>query len=56
MTSLKSARKKGKDVPDELKNFKEIKQIGEGTYGVVYKAVDKRHNITYALKRIKIDQ
>lgn len=45
-----------KDVPKELRHFKDIKQIGEGVYGVVFKAIDKRHNTTYALKRIKLNQ
>jgi len=46
----------GTNPPRDLKNFKDIKQIGEGTYGIVYRAIDKRCNTAYALKRIKLNQ
>ncbi|KAI6191750.1 Serine threonine protein kinase-related domain containing protein [Aphelenchoides bicaudatus] len=45
-----------REIPRELNNFTDLKQIGEGTYGVVYRAKDKKNSITYALKRIKLNQ
>lgn len=30
--------------------------MGEGTYGVVYKALDKRSNMIVALKKIRLEQ
>jgi len=39
-----------------MENYEKIEKIGEGTYGVVYKARSIRDNITVALKRIRLDQ
>lgn len=30
--------------------------LGEGTYGIVYKATDKANRKTYAIKKIKIEE
>lgn len=37
----------------KVDKYKKIEKIGEGTYGVVYKAKDKDDN-TYALKKIRL--
>jgi serine/threonine protein kinase len=34
-----------------LASFRDFEQIGEGTYGIVYRAVDKKTNETVALKK-----
>lgn len=39
-----------------LSNYVKKDKLGEGTYGVVYKAVDKRTNETVALKKILLEQ
>lgn len=39
-----------------LENYEKQSKLGEGTYGVVYKAIDKRTGEIVALKRIKLDQ
>ena len=36
--------------------FERLNKIDEGTYGVVFKARDKRTNEIAALKRVKIDE
>lgn len=39
-----------------MENFQKIEKIGEGTYGVVYKARDKYNPERYvALKKIRLD-
>ncbi|KAF1741602.1 hypothetical protein MXB_3848 [Myxobolus squamalis] len=38
-----------------MDNYEELIKIGEGTYGVVYRAKDKRNKNTVAIKKIKID-
>lgn len=35
-----------------IDNFQKLSRIGAGTYGLVYKAIDKLSNKTVALKRI----
>ena len=35
--------------------FKRIEKVGEGTYGVVYKAQDVKSGMTVALKKIQLD-
>jgi len=37
---------------DKLENFQKVEKIGEGAYGVVYKATDKLTNQFVALKKI----
>jgi serine/threonine protein kinase len=39
-----------------LANYEKQEKLGEGTYGVVYKAIDKRTGETVALKKIRLDQ
>lgn len=36
--------------------YEKIEKIGEGTYGVVYKAIDRSTNKTIALKKIRLEQ
>jgi cyclin-dependent kinase len=39
-----------------LDNYQKIQKIGEGTYGVVYKAKDKRNPTKFvALKKIRLE-
>lgn len=39
-----------------LLQYEKKEKIGEGTYGVVYRAVDKATNETIALKKIRLEQ
>ncbi|KAH8926661.1 Pkinase-domain-containing protein [Atractiella rhizophila] len=39
-----------------LKNYTRLEKIGEGTYGIVYRARDLRDNNVVALKKIKLEQ
>ncbi|XP_023944840.2 cyclin-dependent kinase 2 isoform X1 [Bicyclus anynana] len=39
----------------EMENFSRVEKIGEGTYGVVYKARDKLSGKDIALKKIKLE-
>jgi cyclin-dependent kinase 2 len=36
--------------------YEKIERVGEGTYGVVYKARDRRTNSIVALKKIRLEQ
>ena len=38
-----------------MENFKKIEKIGEGTYGIVYKAKDLQTGKMVALKKIRLD-
>lgn len=38
-----------------MENFQKIEKIGEGTYGVVYKAREKTSGKHVALKKIRLD-
>ena len=38
-----------------LNNYQKIEKIGEGTYGVVYKAIYKPDNANVALKKIRLE-
>ena len=41
---------------NEVKDrYERFERLGEGTYGVVYKAKDTRHSDYVALKRIKLE-
>jgi len=46
-------------VPNDMKNildlFQKLEKIGEGTYGIVYKAKDKQTGKVIALKKIRLD-
>ena len=35
--------------------YQRTEKIGEGTYGIVYKAIDKATNKTVALKKVRLD-
>ena len=39
----------------DMENFQKIEKIGEGTYGIVYKAKDKITNQFVALKKIRLE-
>ena len=39
-----------------MENYEKVLKIGEGTYGVVYKAKNLRDDTMVALKRIRLDQ
>ena len=41
--------------PPDIEKYQRINKIGEGTYGVVYKARDKITNEIVALKKIRLD-
>ncbi|CAG2181922.1 unnamed protein product [Oppiella nova] len=38
-----------------MEDFEKIEKIGEGTYGVVYKAKNKKTNELVALKKIRLE-
>ncbi|MCP9261636.1 Cyclin-dependent kinase 1 [Dirofilaria immitis] len=38
-----------------LRNYSRIEKIGEGTYGVVYKGIDKRSGKMVAMKKIRLE-
>jgi serine/threonine protein kinase len=40
---------------DRREKYERLERIGEGTYGVVFKAKDTLHNKTVALKKIKLE-
>nr|POE86354.1 cell division control protein 2 like [Quercus suber] len=39
-----------------MEQYEKVEKIGEGTYGVVYKARDRTTNETIALKKIRLEQ
>ncbi|OVA11846.1 Protein kinase domain [Macleaya cordata] len=41
---------------DYMDQYEKVEKIGEGTYGVVYKARDRVTNETIALKKILLEQ
>ncbi|EEH53789.1 cyclin dependent kinase a [Micromonas pusilla CCMP1545] len=43
-------------VPASMDNFEKVEKIGEGTYGVVYKARNRTNDDVVALKRIRLEQ
>lgn len=38
-----------------MDNYNKVDKIGEGTYGVVYKAYNRKSKSFVALKRIRLD-
>jgi len=40
---------------DKMDNFEKLEKIGEGTYGVVYKARKRDSGRMVALKKIRLD-
>lgn len=38
-----------------MERYQTLEKIGEGTYGVVYKAKDKVTGMIFALKRIRLE-
>ena len=38
-----------------MEGFEKVEKIGEGTYGIVYKAKDKSSGKIVALKKIRLD-
>lgn len=38
-----------------MERYQKLEKIGEGTYGVVYKAKDKKNGKIVALKRIRLE-
>ncbi|CAI2161384.1 19922_t:CDS:2 [Funneliformis geosporum] len=43
-------------VEEEYQEYTKIEKLGEGTYGVVYKARDKKTGKIVALKKIRLDE
>ncbi|KAG7944953.1 hypothetical protein I3843_15G129100 [Carya illinoinensis] len=39
-----------------MDQYEKVEKIGEGTYGVVYKARNRKTNQTLALKKIRLEQ
>lgn len=42
--------------PLNVAQYEKVEKIGEGTYGVVYKARDRVNGQTIALKKIRLEQ
>ena len=40
----------------QIERFKKVDKLGEGTYGVVYKAIDKNTGEIVALKKIRLEK
>lgn len=38
-----------------MERYQKLEKIGEGTYGVVYKAKDRKSGLIVALKRIRLE-
>jgi len=38
-----------------ISNYKRVEKIGEGTYGIVYKAIYQPENRIVALKKIRVE-
>ena len=46
----------GVGIEDRMDGFERLEKIGEGTYGVVYKAYYKESGKKVALKKIRLDK
>jgi cyclin-dependent kinase 10 len=46
----------GLPILDGVHDFEKIGRVGEGTYGVVYKARDRRTGDIVALKKLRMDR
>lgn len=44
-----------KRLRSDLSRYKKLEKVGEGTYGVVYKALDRETGETIALKKIRLE-
>jgi serine/threonine protein kinase len=40
---------------NSLDRYQKVEKLGEGTYGVVYKAIDQTNNEVIALKKIRLE-
>ncbi|XP_065293598.1 cyclin-dependent kinase 1-A-like [Dermacentor albipictus] len=52
---LQSSRRRIEAGLDSMDNYVMMEKIGEGTYGVVYKARCKRSNKTVAMKKVRVE-
>ena len=41
--------------PEAMENYEKLEKVGEGTYGKVYKARDKKSGRLVALKKTRLD-
>ena len=50
--SLKRILEKGKLPQFQIENYKILKELGEGSFGVIYEVINKISKIKYAIKKI----
>lgn len=55
MASFFSLLEAFSDLAGKMEHFQKLEKIGEGTYGVVYKARDKITDQFVALKKIRLE-
>lgn len=55
VASLLRHRKVDCRLTTKMEQFKKLEKIGEGTYGVVYKAKNIKNGALVALKKIRLD-